>query len=213
MSRFGPLVLILALAALRSYAATMEVRVQDAAGKPVADVAVYAVALAGPEARGSRGALAAAIEQVDREFVPYVSVIQAGTTVSFPNRDPILHHVYSFSPAKSFEIKLYTGKSPQEELFDKPGVVTLGCNIHDWMIGYILVVPTPWFGKSDAAGTVRLRDIPAGAYELRAWHPQQRAPIAAQGYAFDAQSNTRAFVVADIAPRKPKFKPPLERRY
>jgi plastocyanin len=212
MSRLGP-VAILAFAALRSYAATMEVHVKDAAGKPVADAAVYAVALSPADGRGARTPRAAAVEQADREFVPYVSVIQAGTTVAFPNRDPILHHVYSFSPAKSFEIKLYTGNSPTEVLFDKPGVVTLGCNIHDWMIAYIVVVPTAFHGASDAAGLVRLRDMPAGAYELRAWHPQQRAPIAAQGYALDASSQARAVVVVDIVPRKPKFKPPLERRY
>ena len=212
MSRLGLSVAILALAALRSYAATMDVHVQDAAGKPVSDVAVYAVALAPPDARGTRAPRTAVIEQIDREFVPYVSVIQVGTTVAFPNRDPILHHVYSFSPAKRFEIKLYTDKTPTE-VFDKPGVVTLGCNIHDWMIAYIVVVPTAFHGVSDAAGVVRLRDMPAGAYELHAWHPQQRAPIAAQGHAFDASSNARAVVVADIVPRKPKFKPPLERRY
>jgi hypothetical protein len=109
--------------------------------------------------------------------VPYVTVIQTGTTVTFPNRDPILHHVYSFSPAKPFEIKLYTGKSPVEVVFDKPGVVTLGCNIHDWMIGYIAVVPTPWFAKTDAAGTAIIRDLPPGAYDIQAWHPHQRGTI------------------------------------
>jgi plastocyanin len=82
---------------------------------------------------------------IDREFTPYVSVIQTGTRVEFPNRDPIQHHVYSFSPAKTFEIKLYSGRSPESILFDKPGVITIGCNIHDWMIAYVLVVPTPYF--------------------------------------------------------------------
>src|SRR5215471_16968454 len=113
-------------------AATLEARVANTAGAPIADAVVYAV----PAAGGSdiRGKKVVAVEQVDREFVPYVTVVQTGTTMTFPNRDPILHHVYSFSTAKSFEIKLYTGKSPSEIRFDKPGVVTLGCNIHDWMI-------------------------------------------------------------------------------
>ena len=152
MSRLAALSLsLLALAAAAANAATLQAQVKDAAGKPLADAVVYAIAGATYEVKPSKAPVA--VEQIDREFVPYVTVIQMGTTVTFPNRDPILHHVYSFSPAKSFEIKLYTGKSPVEVVFDKPGVVTLGCNIHDWMIGYIAVVPTPWFGKTDAAGT------------------------------------------------------------
>ena len=150
-----------------------------------------------------------AVEQVDREFVPYVSVIQTGTTVTFPNRDPILHHVYSFSPAKTFEIKLYTGKSPSEIRFEKPGVITLGCNIHDWMIAYILVVGTPHFAKTDAAGNAALRDVPSGPYELRVWHPQQGAAAASQAIALD--SSSRAQFVLEVSPRKPKYKPPLDR--
>jgi len=190
-------------------AASVEIQVRDAAGKPLADVAVYATpAAGGVDARPGR---TAAIEQVDREFVPYVSVIQSGTTVLFPNRDPILHHVYSFSPAKPFEIKLYSGMSPGGVLFDKPGVVALGCNIHDWMIGYLLVVATPHFATTDAGGIARLRDVPAGAYELRAWHPQQRAAIAPRPLTLEAAANAGAAFVADIAPRKPKYKPPLDR--
>lgn len=195
-------------AALAPQAATLEIHVRDATGRPVGDVAVYAVPQGGAEARATR---AATIEQIDREFIPYVSVIQAGTTVSFPNRDPILHHVYSFSAARPFEIKLYTGKSPVEVLFDKPGVVTLGCNIHDWMIGYVIVVPTPHFGKTDASGIARLADVPAGAYELRAWHPQQRVAVAPQSLSLDATERSRAQFVADLAPRKARYKPPLDR--
>jgi plastocyanin len=201
-------VAVAAGASLAAHAATLEVRVRDAAGAPVADAALYAVPpTGGSEARGAR----AEIQQVDREFVPYVSVIQQGTSVTFPNRDPILHHVYSFSPAKPFEIKLYTGKSPGEILFDKAGVVTLGCNIHDWMIAYIVVVPTPYFARTDASGVALLRDIPAGSYELRAWHPTQKASPAAQTVAVDAAGTARATVAIDTATRKAKFKPPLDR--
>ena len=188
-------------------AASLDAQVRDAAGKPIADTVVYATSVSGPaEARGRKSVT---VEQFDREFVPYVSVIQTGTTVTFPNRDPILHHVYSFSPAKTFEIKLYTGKSPSEIRFDKPGVITLGCNIHDWMIAYILVVGTPHFAKTDAAGNAALRDLPAGPYELRVWHPQQVAAAASQGIALDSAS--RAQFVLEVSPRKPKYKPPLDR--
>jgi plastocyanin len=202
--------LLLALAPSGASAASIEILARDPTGKPVADAAVYAVpASGGSETRSAR----AAIEQVDREFIPYVSVIQQGTSVAFPNRDPILHHVYSFSPAKAFEIKLYTGKSPSEIQFDKPGVVTLGCNIHDWMIAYIAVVPTPHFARTDASGTARLRDLPAGSYEVRAWHPQQRVALVPHVLALDAAANAQAAFtfVFDVVPRKAKFKPPLDR--
>jgi ADP-ribose pyrophosphatase YjhB (NUDIX family) len=148
---------------------------------------------------------------VDREFVPFVSVVQVGTVVSFPNRDPILHHVYSFSAAKSFEIKLYSGKSPQEITFDKPGVVALGCNIHDWMVAYVVVVPTPYFARSEGGGTVRLQDLPAGPYELHAWHPLQRAGLPPQAVTVPSSGATQAVFALDLQARKAKFKPPLDR--
>jgi plastocyanin len=198
----------LALAANATRAGSLDVQVRDTGGNPLGDAAVYAVpASGGGETRSAR----AAIEQVDREFVPYVTVIQAGTTVTFPNRDPILHHVYSFSPAKSFEIKLYTGKSPSEVVFDKAGVVTLGCNIHDWMVGYVVVVPTAHFARTDATGSARIRDLPTGAYEVRAWHPQQRKGAQAQSVQLDAAGTMKTSFEIDAASRKSRFKPPLDR--
>ena len=195
------------LAAFAARGATLDVQVRDPAGKPVADAAVYAMPASGPsEARRGR---TVAVEQRDREFVPYVTVVQTGTSVTFPNLDPILHHVYSFSPSKPFEIKLYSGDPPTGILFDKPGIVTLGCNIHDWMIGYIAVVSTPYFAKSDAAGKARLGDMPPGVYEVHAWHPQQRAapvPVVLQV----AEATILGFEI-DPVPRRPKYKPPLDR--
>jgi plastocyanin len=203
------LALALVLNAAFAHAASLEVQVRDAAGAPVADAAVYAVSAAGgSEARGARKA---AIEQRDREFAPFVTVVQVGTSITFPNRDPILHHVYSFSTAKSFEIRLYTGDSPNAIVFDKSGVVTLGCNIHDWMIGHIVVVPTPHFALSDAAGAARIRDLPAGGFEVRVWHPQQRAAAAAQNLALEAATNARLEFLVDAQPRKARYKPPLDR--
>ena len=189
-------------------AATLEVRVRDAAGAPVPEAAVYAVPAAGPA--DARNARAVSIEQKEREFIPHVTIVQVGTPISFPNHDPIQHHVYSFSPAKSFEIKLYSGNSP-EIVMDKPGIVTLGCNIHDWMIAYIVVVPTPHFGRTDASGIARLRDLPAGTYELRAVHPNQRTAAPAQNPTLDASAAEKATFVVDTIPRKPRYKPPLDR--
>ena len=203
-------ILALALAvAPASIAASVEAQVRDPVGRPVADAVFYAMPAAGAsEARPGRHI---EIEQEDREFVPYVSVVQTGTTVSFPNRDPILHHVYSFSPAKSFEITLYTGKSPKEVLFDKPGVITLGCNIHDWMIAYLLVVSTPYFAKTDATGNARLRDLPAGGYEFRVWHPRERAAATARALVLEASATPAIGFGLDVLPRKAKYKPPLDR--
>ena len=209
MSRAASIVAV-ALATIGSAsAASIEAHVVDSAGVPVADAVVWALSPQIPaEARGAR----AQIEQADREFLPYVTVIQQGTTVTFPNRDPILHHVYSFSPAKPFEIKLYTGRSPLEIVFDKAGLVTLGCNIHDWMIAYVQVVPTPYFGRTDASGVVRLRDMPAGSYEIRAWDPLQVAAIRPHEATLEGATAARVQFTTEVKPRKPKFKPPLDRQ-
>jgi len=192
-------------------AASIDAQVRDANGRAVADAVVYAVPVgAAVEMRGSR---TVSIEQLDREFVPYVSVIQTGTQVDFPNRDPIQHHVYSFSPAKTFEFKLYTGKSPGRVIFDKPGVITVGCNIHDWMIAYILVVSTPYLAKVDADGNAKLRDLRPGNYEVHAWHPLQRGtPSAPVNVALDAAASAApAGFNMDVEPRKPRYKPPMDR--
>jgi plastocyanin len=112
------------------------------------------------------------VDQIDKEFVPYVKAIRAGSYVRFPNKDNMRHHVYSFSPARAFELPLYKGTPSQPVLFDKPGVVKLGCNIHDWMVGYLYVTETPYFGKSARDGRVDLDDLPAGRYRVRVWHPR-----------------------------------------
>jgi hypothetical protein len=115
------------------------------------------------------------VEQRDKAFIPLVSAVQVGSLVSFPNRDEIRHHVYSFSPARRFEIKLYAGTPADPILFDKPGEVVLGCNIHDHMIAYIYVVESPWFGKTGKDGVARIEGLPAGDYDINAWHYAQDA--------------------------------------
>ncbi len=112
----------------------------------------------------------AVMDQIDRQFSPYVLAIQAGEWVNFPNSDSIKHHVYSFSEAKSFQLRLYKDKPPEPLAFEKPGVVALGCNIHDWMIGYIYVAESPWFGISDTSGEITI-EAPQGEYQLHVWHP------------------------------------------
>ena len=207
MSRHA--IIAVALFSAVAEAASLEVQVRDPSGAAIVDAAVYAMPGTGPT--DARSARTVTIEQREREFVPFVTVLQTGTPVSFPNRDPIMHHVYSFSPPKSFEIKLYSGTPPGEIVFDKPGVVTLGCNIHDWMVAYVVAVQTPYFGRTDAQGNVRLRDLPAGIYEVGAYHPHQRKAQPTQRSVLEAQSNERVAVTLDAPPRKPRYKPPLDR--
>ncbi len=165
---------LLAICAL-AHASSLTVTVSDSkSGTPALDTAVFATPLdAKPAARAPGKAL---IDQVNKEFVPVLSVMQTGTSVVFPNRDNIRHHVYSFSPSKVFELKLYSGQPAAPVVFDKPGIVVLGCNIHDWMISYVVVVDTPFFGKTDASGTVRLDNLPPGEYELKIWHYRSSSP-------------------------------------
>ena len=111
------------------------------------------------------------IAQQNMQFTPYVSVVRVGTEVKFPNYDKIEHHVKSFSPAKEFEIKPYQKVTPPPVLFDKSGIIVVYCLFHEWMRAYVMVVDTPYFGKSDASGVVSLESLPEGKYEIRAWHP------------------------------------------
>ena len=116
------------------------------------------------------------VDQIDKEFVPHVKPVLAGSLVHFPNKDNIRHHVYSFSPVKIFELPLYSGKTAPPVLFDKPGVVILGCNIHDWMLGYIYVSDTPFFAKTQQDGKASIEGLPAGEYLVRLWHPRMGDP-------------------------------------
>jgi hypothetical protein len=114
--------------------------------------------------------------QKDIQFEPFVLVVPVGADVSFPNLDAVKHHVYSFSPAKTFELKLYGKDETRVVHFDRPGVVELGCNIHDSMIAFILVVDTPYAAKTDAHGNASLRDVPAGPQAVTVWRPYLHAP-------------------------------------
>jgi plastocyanin len=151
-----------------SVAGTANVRVNDSVGKPLADAVVFLESAAAKAA--NKPLTGIEVAQVAKQFVPLVTVVPAGSMVHFPNRDTVRHHVYSFSAAKNFELKLYTGTPANPVLFDKPGIVVLGCNIHDSMAAWVLVVETPYFGKTNAAGDISLLNIPAGNYRLRTWH-------------------------------------------
>lgn len=121
-------------------------------------------------------ATAPVMSQVGQVFTPQVIAVPTGTAVSFPNEDKVMHHVYSFSKAKPFELELYKGVAHSPVLFDKPGIVRLGCNIHDSMRGYIVVSEADWFATSSADGKVQAELAP-GIYTLKLWHPRQRETL------------------------------------
>ena len=151
-------------------AAELDLTLSNGAGLPVAD----AVVMVRPDA-GARGAPRLSgpfvMAQKDTQFQPFVLIVPVGAEVSFPNLDPFHHHVYSFSKAKTFELKLYSRAETRRVTFDKPGVAALGCNIHDAMTAYIRVVDTPYAAKSAATGLAVVRDLPPGPATVTVWHP------------------------------------------
>jgi len=160
------MLLTLSIISSTAWANDVLVKVVDTSGAVVQNAVVYA------EAKTKLSGLKspAIIEQRGRKFNPLVSVVQSGSDISFPNFDSVRHHVYSFSPAKKFELKLYSGVPANPVNFDKAGTVVLGCNIHDFMLAFIHVVDTPYFAKTDATGQASLKNLPAGNYTLKTWH-------------------------------------------
>jgi len=162
--------LALVSGAVPGHSAELLILVKDHRGKLVSDAVVVATP-SDPKSAQRVKTPADAVDQVDKQFVPYVKPVFVGSKVRFPNSDNVRHQVYSFSPAKRFELPLYSGSAAPPVVFDKPGVVVLGCNIHDWMVGYVYVSETPFFAKTEASGTATIDDMPPGEYTVRVWHP------------------------------------------
>ena len=184
----GFVLLILLVFAGDLPAGSLEVVVKDDKGRPCSDAVAYAVA--GAASAASR--IRAVIDQRDKQFIPYVTAVQAGTAVIFPNSDNIRHHVYSFSPAKKFELPLYSGVPAEPVMFDKVGFVTLGCNIHDWMIAYVAVLPTPYFQVTKQDGRAVLKDLTAGEYTVQVWHPALKGQPESLGQRIDVGGGTKS---------------------
>jgi plastocyanin len=162
------------MAAAPVTAAPFAARVMDAARRPVRDaiVTLYPASAARPPRLGGRFTVA----QKNLQFQPFLSVVPVGATISFPNLDPTKHHVYSFSPAKQFELKLFAKDQSRTVRFDKPGVVALGCNIHDAMSAFVFVTDTAWTARTNAQGVALFPDAPNGIMRVKLWHPYLRAP-------------------------------------
>jgi plastocyanin len=161
-----PLSLAMLLAAA-AHAAPVTVQVADTQGKPIAGAVVY---LDSPDAaRAAKPLERVEVVQAQRQFVPQVTVVTLGSAVQFPNLDTVRHHVYSLSPVKRFELKLYIGRPESPVVFDKAGVAVLGCNIHDQMVAWVVIVETPFYARTDDNGRATI-EAPAGSYRLRTWH-------------------------------------------
>ncbi|MDQ0463863.1 plastocyanin [Caulobacter ginsengisoli] len=169
------LIATLCLAA-QAQAADLTVRLKNAAGQPIADAVVTVKPAAGLPSGPIRFDWPLRMSQQNIAFHPFVLIAPVGATVAFPNFDKVRHHVYSFSPAKKFELKLYGNDETRSVVFDKPGVVALGCNIHDQMLAFIRVVDTPYAAKTDASGLAVIRGLPSGAATATIWQPYLRAP-------------------------------------
>ncbi|WP_211216986.1 methylamine utilization protein [Simiduia agarivorans] len=180
--------------------AATPVVILDAAGLPLPDAVLVVPGQSGPAPAGPF-----IVDQVDLTFVPHVLVIPVGAEVVFPNSDRTRHHVYSFSAPNQFELKLYRAKDAPPVKFDEPGIVELGCNIHDEMKGYLFVTRENVFGVSDAQGKVVFNDLAAGASEVIVWHPAM-GTAAPQHYALAPEIRT------DIRPVRPDPAPKSDLR-
>jgi plastocyanin len=177
--RFGasvsPLLLAPVLAAGPTWAHDLAVSVTARDGKPIADAVVMVRPLAGVPAAPIKFSWTYQVAQRDLKFSPYVLIVPVGAEVSFPNFDAVKHTVYSYSEAKTFRLKLYGRDMTRVVRMDKPGVVPLGCDIHDTMLSYIRVVDTPYAAKTLASGAAIVRDLPPGPATVTVWHPDSRA--------------------------------------
>ncbi len=179
-------------------AADLSLSLKTPSGEPVTDAVVTFRPAAGAPAPKPQGPYV--MVQEDIHFHPFVLIVPAGADVNFPNHDKVRHHVYSFSQAKRFELKLYGHDETRTVHFDKAGVVALGCNIHDTMSAFIDVVDTPFAAKTDERGEAVLSDLPAGPGTLTIWHPYLKAPRNEQVHAISAGGGRQAYVVDLRAP-------------
>lgn len=179
---------------LAAAAGSLAVHVARPDGKPLAGAVVM---VHGPPGTATPKPATFVIDQVDKAFTPDLTVMPVGSTVTFPNSDSVSHQVYSFSPAKKFQLPLYRGTPYPPMRFESAGIVTLGCNIHDDMIAYVVVTDATWTGRTDADGNWKADELPAGALRVEVWHPRLREPepVIERPVSLDASGSGRLDVV------------------
>jgi plastocyanin len=167
----------------------LTVEIKNQQGQPLAG-AVLALVAQGDKNFTQQNAI---IDQKHNEFVPDLLVVRTNTMIRFPNSDDVRHHVYSFSPAKKFELRLYHGKTAEPILFDKPGKVVLGCNIHDSMKAHIYVLDTDYYQVSNNTGKVEFSNIPTGNYQLQIFHPQMEQEFLQEAISINPELQTKRY--------------------
>ena len=208
-SRMRALALIaMLLAAAPAAAGELVVTVRAAGGAPVpnAVVMLYPGGRPAPLAAGRSFQIA----QRDLQFSPFVLVVPAGSQVAFPNFDNVRHHVYSFSPVRRFELRLYAREQSRSVRFERPGFVPIGCNIHDGMIAFVAVADTGFAARTDRAGRIAFADVPPGPAIARVWHPYLRAPGNRMEFRWSVPRTGRQAQAVEITLRAP---PRLPRTY
>jgi plastocyanin len=188
-------------------AATIAVAVQTSDGHPLVGAVLTVRSSSGTDHPGAP--VNAVMDQIDRAFVPDLLVVPTGSSVSFPNSDSVSHQIYSFSPAKKFQLPLYRGKPYPPVRFEQPGLVTLGCNIHDFMLAYIVVTDAPYYGRTDKSGSWSV-EVPRGTYRVTVWHPRMREGTEVEREIMIADGDRAALTLRLAKPLQPA---PLETRH
>ena len=188
-----------------AFATDLRISVKDQNGQPVENAVVWVT----PSAKHAKP-VGREIVQMNRKFSPEVTIVPLNSTVTFPNRDTVQHHVYSFSPAKTFDFPLYIGESPGAIKLDKPGVVTLGCNIHDWMAAYIVVLDTDLYARTDARGVATISGLPTGPADIQTWHSRLRGNPVKSSVNLDSATTGSAEVKLRLRPAFRRTPPDTE---
>jgi plastocyanin len=217
VASFQAMIALVAASAIASSAsaATIVAQVKDKNGNGVSNAVVYAMPI-GTTVPGVKAGTSAQVEQSGFKYEPFVSVVQKGTQMRFPNKDRADHHVKVLSGPQFFEFQIYTKKEPTPVTLDKPGQLTLQCLLHNWMNAHIYVVDTPYFGKSSKSGSVVLQDLPAGEYELHVTHPNvlfpgQVSPATPSRIKLDTATSQVVDVKFDFVPKsEPSRRTPME---
>lgn len=156
---------------LLAAASPVHIQISDTAARPAVNAVVALTAQGAPESPSHLPA-EAVVDQRHETFLPLVTLVRKGGRVIFTNNDTTMHQVYSFSSIKQFAFEVDEGRRSEPVVFDKAGVASIGCNIHDHMITYVYVPDTPWAVLTDSKGHAQLADVPAGSYRVDVWHPQ-----------------------------------------
>ena len=203
-TRFAVAVPLVLFAAARLAATDVAFKITDAKAAPVVDAVVSLVPLDVAGKIFAPPTVPLEISQKGQEFSPLVTPLVVGTAVNLPNRDTVQHQVYSRSTPKKFELPLYASQAKEPVVFDKAGVVVVGCNIHDWMLAYVVVLETPWFAKSAADGAAIIAAVPPGRYRAEVWHPTLKKNETREITVADGAAAIAFTIPAKLIPRIPR---------